>query len=351
MTVKRIDRVLPEALIERLHKKLTNQSWKYGWHSNKNTGYSHWNHSYVQAGAENGLDMTDELDGDVREAWDYIRTLYAKDHILLRCYSNAHTYGVEGYPHKDSNRSVDKTILVYINKDWKKEWGGETVVFDNKEQIIASQLPSYNTGIMFNGDSWHCARPPSRICPELRITLMFKIAPRGADLLRDQIQNFITTMGTKDIRHRNGKLFNHLLRTYDILKRRGADPYTSAAGGLHSIMGTEHFKRETLNPAFVSRISDLFGEETARLVHLFSRIKKTETLELALKHKITSLTTRELNRIDLDQLTVDRLCLIEAANLLDQSSLNKYEHLKEFWNNYGKTTGKDTGQNDTPKEQ
>lgn len=337
MTVNRIDRVFPDALIERLHKQLTSQSWKYGWHSNNNIGYSHWNHSYVQAGSENGLDMSQDLTGDLKQAWDYISTLYAKDHILLRCYSNAHTYGIEGYPHKDSNRSADKTILVYINKDWHKEWAGETVVYDGNA-IIASQLPKYNTGLMFNGNQTHAARPPSRICPELRITLMFKIAPRGVDLLRDQIQKFIITLGTKEIKHRDGKLFNHLLRVYDMLKNKGSDSYTSAAGGLHSIMGTEHFKQQTLDPLFKHRIVELFGEETARLVELFSRIKKTETLEDALKNKITTVVTREHNTITLDQTTVDSLCLIEAANLRDQNNLNKYEHLKRFWNEYSRPT-------------
>ena len=345
MTVNRIDNVLPQELVDKLHDQLSNQSWKYGWHSNNNIGYSHWNHSYVKAGAENGLDMSDELTGELKRAWDYISTLYCKDHILLRCYSNAHTYGVEGYPHKDSVRPQDKTILIYMNKVWLKEYSGETVVYDG-DTIIASQLPKYNTGLMFNGNQTHAARPPSRICPELRITLMFKIAPRGVDLLRDQVQKFITNLGTKEIKHRNGKLFNHLLRTYDMLKNKGADSYVCAAGGLHSIMGTEHFKTQTLDPLFKNRIEELFGEPTLKYVDLFSKIKKTETLEDALKNKITTLVTREHNTITVDQNTVDNLCLIEAANLRDQNSLNKYTNLKDFWNNYGRQTQTpDTNQN------
>jgi hypothetical protein len=333
MTVNRIDQVLPQQLIDRLHDQLTKQSWHYGWHSNANIGYSHWNHSYVKAGSENGLDMSEDLTGDLKQAWDYISTLYARDHILLRCYSNAHTYGIEGYPHRDSTRPLDKTIVIYINKNWPREWSGETVVYDG-DTIIASQLPKYNSGLMFNGNQTHSARPPSRICPELRITLMFKIAPRGYDLLRDQVQRFITTLGTKQIKHRDGKLFNHLLRVYDMLKNKGADSYTQAAGGLHSIMGTDDFKLATLDPLFKHRIAELFGEETARLVDLFSRIKKTQALDDVARHKLTTLVTREHNTIELDRATVDSLLLIEAANLKDQNSLNKYEHLKKFWNTY-----------------
>jgi SM-20-related protein len=52
---------------------------------------------------------------------------------------------------------------------------GETVFFNQEEtDIIASIYPKPNRLVMFQGTIPHTARGVSRICPVLRITLMFK---------------------------------------------------------------------------------------------------------------------------------------------------------------------------------
>jgi SM-20-related protein len=60
-------------------------------------------------------------------------------------------------------------------KEWKIDWGGETIFWDRgKREIVKSILPKSNRLILFESNIWHGARPLSRYCSMLRITLMFK---------------------------------------------------------------------------------------------------------------------------------------------------------------------------------
>ena len=123
-----VDKVFPDELMERIYNEIDHVPWHYGWPSNKGMGYSHWNYDFAGAGPDNGLDCSTNLSGVIDEAWKFLKQNVVGDQALLRCYTNSHTFGVEGYPHTDSSRPEDKTIVVYIDKRWRREWGGETTV-------------------------------------------------------------------------------------------------------------------------------------------------------------------------------------------------------------------------------
>ena len=66
-----------------------------GWRSNKDLGYSHWNHDLGGGGTHNGLDISKNIRGTIfEEAWSWVQENRLNDHILIRCYANAHTYGL-----------------------------------------------------------------------------------------------------------------------------------------------------------------------------------------------------------------------------------------------------------------
>ena len=111
---------------------------------------------------------------DIKNVWTYIQKKYnLEDKILLRCYSNAYTYGTEGYPHTDSQRKDEWTIVLFMNDEWSINWAGELVFFSNDE-IIKAVLPKKNTAVIFPSHMIHVARSVSRICYQVRRTLMFK---------------------------------------------------------------------------------------------------------------------------------------------------------------------------------
>jgi hypothetical protein len=329
MTLKQIPQVFPEALLESVSRHISTVPWRYGWPSDRNIQYTHWNYDFTTAPVYNGLDISDQLPPPISTAWAYIQTQFLGDQTLLRCYANSHTYGVEGYPHTDSRRDADNTLVVYMNPIWRRDWGGETMVYDGYN-IVHAELPKYNRGLLFPGAQMHQARAVTRICPAQRITLMFKYCPRNTDPQRDQIQHFITALGAASIRHSDSSLAQHLINTYDILKANGYDQVTCSAGALHSIFGTNAFQHKTLELQDCAQVVNVIGEEATKLVELFHYIKRPHALESALANKTTVVEANVGNPITLSQTQLNRLCAIEAANLSDQRALKNYEHLRKL---------------------
>jgi len=329
MSLKQIPQVFPEALLQEVSEHISTVPWKYGWASNKSIEFTHWNHDFTGAPVYNTLDIADQLPEPIAAAWHYIKTQFLGDQALLRCYVNSHTYGVEGYPHTDSKRDADQTLVVYMNPEWKRDWGGETMVYDGYN-IVHAELPKYNKGLVFPGAVTHQARSVTRICPAQRITLMFKHCPRNVDPIRDNIQRFVTALGATKIKHSGRNLATHLLNTYDLLKANGYDQVTCSAGALHSIFGTNAFKHQTLQLQDRAQVVNVIGEEATKLVELFHYIKRPHALESALANKTTTVEANIGNPIALSEIQLNRLCAIEAANLSDQKALKNYEHLRKL---------------------
>jgi 2OG-Fe(II) oxygenase superfamily len=107
--------------------------------------------------------------------WQHLSTTLFKGHTLVRCYANAQAYGSDGTIHTDSRSDDSYTAVYYPHAFWSPDWGGETVLFNfDKTDIVASIYPKPNRLLVFKGNIPHVARGVSRICPVLRVTLMFK---------------------------------------------------------------------------------------------------------------------------------------------------------------------------------
>jgi hypothetical protein len=319
----------PDDIITDISNDIEKRGWKYGWRSNPSLGYAHWNNDFAGVINENGLDISDKLPEPYSTAWKYIKETYFPDHSIIRCYSNAHTYGIEGYPHTDSKRPQDSTLVIYLNKNWQRSWGGETLVYNGNE-IAHAELPAYNNAVNFPGNLWHVARGVTRICPSLRLTLMFKLTSEQ-DKLRNSIQEFLSSINTNSINHKNSSLAGHLLTTYDLLKLAGRDEDTCSAGAFHSIFGTNVFKKQTLNETDQSQVSAIIGERATRLALLFSKIKRPHTLELAMGKMGAVLDLNDGGTVEVNQQDLESLCAIECANLHDQQELKNFHSLHFFW--------------------
>jgi hypothetical protein len=328
-SIIKIEQVFPDDLLKQVSSVIDAVPWKYGWASNRSIEFTHWNHSFAKGGALNSVDISDQLTGTIKSAWDHIQNNYIGPNALLRCYTNSHTFGVEGYPHVDSRRDADKTIVIYMTKHWQRDWGGETTIYDG-DKISHAELPKYNAGIFFHGDQYHSARAVTRICPSQRITLMFKYAAHNTDPQRDEIQKFLTLLGTDKVKHSGRTLWTHLLNVYDILKEAGYSQDICSAGGLHSIYGTNAFKHQSLTLEQSDIVAKLIGVEAEALVRLFHSVKRPNTIESALKNNNTQVELNTGETRTLTQNELNSICAIEAANLSDQKSLNKYPHIAAF---------------------
>lgn len=327
--IQKINTCLPANLANNVADHVDGHHWRYGWPSNKGMGYPHWNKDFAGAGTTNSLDVTNRLQEPIASAWNHIRAQHLPEVKLLRCYANAHTYGIEGYPHTDSSRSQDRTLVLYLNKEWRREWGGETMIYDGQD-IVHAEIPKFNHGIIFPGNQFHVAKGVTRICPALRMTLMFKFCPMNLDSVRDNIQTALQELGTTKTRHQNGNLMEHLLRVYDLLKLQNYDISICQAGAFHSIFGTNIFQHATIMMSERDRVVAYIGEEATELVELFGKIHRPHTLETALLNKNTIVRLASGEEKILTQKQLNSLCAIEAANLHDQHGLDAFPNIKTF---------------------
>jgi hypothetical protein len=329
-----VDNFLPTMLAEPLYGYVKNLHLNYGWKSNTGIGYGHWNCDLADAGLSNGLDVSDRIKDKefVYQAWQFIKSAYLTDYTLIRCYANGHTYGIEGYPHTDSKRDQDVTVVIYMNKNWKREWGGETLVYDG-DTIVKGALPAFNRAMIFKGNQYHCARAVSRTCTDLRRTIMFKCAKNGADTKRDELQRFLEKSGADAKEHKLGSLGNHLLGTYDLLKAANQSEDICLAGGAHSLYGTSIYKDACLEQDDQAELLSIIGEKAMDLVKLFATTARPTALEATAGKYTETLPLTDGGEVQITREQFYALYVIEAANLYEQNSgvPSKYPNLKKFW--------------------
>jgi len=177
-TIRSYDGQIPQELLDAAIDEIDGRNWRYGWKSSKMLGFGHWNVVLSDSKIERE-EVYHEVPQCIRDLWDYIQPRFMPTTpVLVRAYSNAHTYGVEGYIHRDSKFATNQTCIIYVEKDWKPEWAGETVFFDEDEDVIKAILPRYGRFTIFPGNVKHVGRGVSRICPTIRRVLVLKGKPR-----------------------------------------------------------------------------------------------------------------------------------------------------------------------------
>lgn len=158
-------------------------SFNFGWKSSKKDDpHGHWNSKIInhsKRSIEDGSHLIPEEYINLKKYIKWLQEELFGPSNLLRFYVNAHTYGIDGYPHKDTKRDRgEQTVVLYMTPDWKPKWAGETVVLnETADDIEASVLPRYGRLFIFPSNRFHAARSASRICNIMRATLVCKMGP------------------------------------------------------------------------------------------------------------------------------------------------------------------------------
>jgi SM-20-related protein len=130
------------------------------------------------ADVEPDLLALDEHLQPISQCWALIKARYAQPLRLYECMLSANTFGTEGRLHQDiadaGERRRHHTALVYCNAKWDVNWAGETLVFDEHNEITAAVMPKPGRVMTIAGDPVHVGRSVSRICPTDRRVLVFK---------------------------------------------------------------------------------------------------------------------------------------------------------------------------------
>lgn len=107
--------------------------------------------------------------------WRTLHDGILKGHQPLRLYGNAHTYGTEGYCHKDNDDTENYfTTIYYGHPQWNCNWGGELLFFDENDEVIDSVVAKPGRIIHFHGAIKHKVSSVSRECPALRVSYVIK---------------------------------------------------------------------------------------------------------------------------------------------------------------------------------
>ena len=189
------DTVLSTAILQNIQNYFAhNVRWQFGWPQGVSDPFSHWNIDFLgatlisQSNIENELFAKTDL-APIADAWRALKAGPMRGHYLLRCYANAHTYGVEGHPHTDTvdaTQVENYTAVIYLNPVWKKEWAGELVMFNPAGDTLCGILPKAGRAALIPGDVVHAARGVSRQCPAVRVCIAFKSRlPTALELAQD----------------------------------------------------------------------------------------------------------------------------------------------------------------------
>jgi len=128
------------------------------------------------------LESLEDWAAPVGETWSWLSAHLAATGRAVRLYEveiAANGYGTEGHPHHDCPRPEWRArhlaAIVYANREWDLAWAGETLIFDAHEEVAHAVRPRPGRIALITGDPCHVARGVSRICPEARRVLVFKM--------------------------------------------------------------------------------------------------------------------------------------------------------------------------------
>ena len=117
-----------------------------------------------------------DINSDEVRSWDrMIRdTSFGNELKGYKLHTNVVNCSRPGETYYTHNHGKAKVVLYYPNFKWNREWGGETMFYDdnNKDLIFASEYEP-NKMILFDGRIPHSVRAPTYIADQYRFTMSF----------------------------------------------------------------------------------------------------------------------------------------------------------------------------------
>ncbi|MBQ9351814.1 2OG-Fe(II) oxygenase [Phyllobacterium sp. SL163] len=184
-----VENILNAQEQQAIYRFLSTGGWGYGWRSHSGEGAQSFWHKHFAGALGDTIEQNARQKGSnnaceaelaaktplLHVFWEKLARTALKGHILQRCYANGLPYGSDGATHTDSLEPGACTAVYYPHEVWNSDWGGETILFNqDKDDILAAIYPKPNRLLLFPGFVHHVARGVSRVCPTMRITLMFK---------------------------------------------------------------------------------------------------------------------------------------------------------------------------------
>lgn len=103
---------------------------------------------------------------------ELVENLFESEVFLRIAYINSIVFGDVTKIHVDTDDD-DITVIYYINDEWDREWGGETIFYEQGEPVLAV-LPKAGRAIISDARIEHIGRSPTRLFYGTRYTLAIK---------------------------------------------------------------------------------------------------------------------------------------------------------------------------------
>jgi hypothetical protein len=140
-----------------------------------------------------------------------------------------------------------------------------------------------------------------------------------ADSELDRQIEFLHARSGDSVGHSWSTLVKHLVETRELLVSWRAAPALCTAGLFHSVYGTESFAHVTVDAADRETLRSIIGDESERLVYLFS-VMTGESFDAAVHERPTHRLEHRngSGAIDVEHPVFVDLCNLSAANWMEQ---------------------------------
>jgi len=227
-----------------------------------------------------------------KEFYPIVLKMKTEGQRLSRSYINLCT-SEDIFPyHTDCADPEAKTILYYINTKWDPTWEGETH-FSDESMIDILCSSSFIPGrfAVFNSTIPHKSSQPSSAAGQFRFTLANKFVTRDTpkkwedaldlhDLIIPPMESLsLTEYESKSIdhifslthntRHSLSTAFNHLSRTFRLIKGWGFDEHTTVAALYHCTLGTNIYNHVCIP---ISELRSLLTQESVNVIESYRSI-------------------------------------------------------------------------------
>jgi len=163
----------PEEHQEVLAELLFRNRWRFGQVSDNTIepSYPCWFQNYYHISTREYDDETPET---AKKLTERFKKLVPEDYTLVRSMASSNTFAIDGDWHTDwPHPGVSITGVLYTDRQWERNWGGETLFVDEDGNMAASEYEPRKL-ITFDSSIPHIGKGPQRRCKEMRTILAFQ---------------------------------------------------------------------------------------------------------------------------------------------------------------------------------
>jgi len=151
--------------------------WFFGQKSNNDTVYPMWGQVFYDGFKGEYNQNANEWIVDVGNRF---MDICGDEYIMVRSMLAGNTFGQDGDIHDDwLHEGESLTGVLYLNRRWNDNWGGETLVYGPDGSVEISKFEAGKL-IVFDGSNPHIGKGPQRGCGELRCILAMQAVKQDA---------------------------------------------------------------------------------------------------------------------------------------------------------------------------